>query len=364
ALNQWVPKLRGFLVATVLGITPLALMFVATPLVFRTLALIFGLFAWLAVWGISDAVSVQMAQDAAADAFSQIKMYQMGYEAIMNTPDGAVQALGVFGKARTMALMLATVLSAALFKFGGHAFTSLASSWQNDLGQAGEAAGQHTMQPDQSARAQQSYAEVPGSIARPLQTGFDNVAGATAQAGVQSGYAFQARRDYVSAQLAGGTTIDYWNRREAEMAGGSAIGTVQGGEAVARNRGSNLFEASRESQTVQTERSGVGALETRDAGREIFGGDGVAPLAAFQAKQSVASAGAERDLARRFGGTGEDLSQLRPLEQQKVNETGAAIDASGADVSRDLGMRTVGARERLAGAERLDSFARGPERVG
>lgn len=73
AMNQWIPKVRAFMLAVVLGLVPLTLLFVVTPLFKAALMLNFGLFAWLSLWSIGDGIAVQMAYDAASDAFDQIR---------------------------------------------------------------------------------------------------------------------------------------------------------------------------------------------------------------------------------------------------------------------------------------------------
>jgi|GEM_PF-4144316 len=49
------------------------------------------------MWGVHDAVAVQMAEDAAAETFNQTRRQQLGIEAILHSPKAAVQALGVSG---------------------------------------------------------------------------------------------------------------------------------------------------------------------------------------------------------------------------------------------------------------------------
>lgn len=180
AMNSWIPRLRAYMMAMVLGIIPMALLFLVTPLFRSAMALMLGLFAWLALWGTCDAVSTQMAFDAAQDAFDQIREQKLGVEAILQSPEAAVQALGIFGKARMVALTLATALSAALFKFGGYAFAQLGQQWQGHLEQAGEAAGRNTMLPESQAAFQRSLIASGGPQAALAAYGFNNAAAGAA----------------------------------------------------------------------------------------------------------------------------------------------------------------------------------------
>lgn len=204
AMDRWVPKLRGFMTATVLGLVPLVCLFMLTPVMSKALSLVIGLFLWLALWGVSDAISVQMAVDAAADAFDEIGRFGLSYDSLMLSPEAAIQSLGVFGKARTMALMLATVLSYGLFSFGGYAFTSMAQAWQSDLQQAGESAGRTALNPEERGSMLGRLTASSGAEASIATGGFQNAAYAAAASGMRSLGGVTSDRGYVSGALQGG----------------------------------------------------------------------------------------------------------------------------------------------------------------
>ncbi len=275
AMNQWVPKLRGYMLATVLAVFPLTALFIATPLLGRALTLIGGLFLWLTLWGITDAVSVQMAQDAARDAFEQLRQYGLGYEALMNTPEAAVQALGVFGKARTMGLMLATALSAALFKFGGYAFTQLATNWQNDLNQAGEAAGQRTMLPEQAAAYQAQLTAVAQGMAPTAQVGFATAGFASASGSVQTAAQAQA---YVDPRLSG-MPPSAVVATSGRITAAEQVGELRGVREVADARGTDEFGVVATSGAFGTAQRRSGTLAEREttmhAGIDAVGAGGI-----------------------------------------------------------------------------------------
>jgi hypothetical protein len=203
AMDRWVPKLRGFMTATVLGLVPLVCLFMLTPVMGKAMSLVIGLFLWLALWGVSDAISVQMAADAAADAFDEIRRFGLSYDSLMLSPEAAIQSLGVFGKARTMALMLATVLSYGLFSFGGYAFTSMAQAWQSDLQQAGESAGRTVLSPEERGALMSRLVATPSGEAAIATGGFTNAAYASAAGSLRSLGGVMSDRQYVSGSLQG-----------------------------------------------------------------------------------------------------------------------------------------------------------------
>jgi hypothetical protein len=204
ALDRWVPKLKGFMTAAVLGMVPLCLLFLVTPMMGKALQLCVGLFLWLSLWGICDAVAVVMATDAAADAFQQVSNFGFSHTAFVMAPENAVQALGVFGKARGLALMMSTVLSYALFQFGGYAFTSLASTMQNDIAQAGEAAGRQTMYPEERAAALGRLAGSPGTEGVMNQYGMPAMAAAGAKSSALGAREVLNAQQYVRNSISGG----------------------------------------------------------------------------------------------------------------------------------------------------------------
>lgn len=224
AMNSWIPRLRAYMMAMVLGIIPMALLFLVTPLFRSAMALMLGLFAWLALWGTCDAVSTQMAFDAAQDAFDQIREQKLGVEAILQSPEAAVQALGIFGKARMVALTLATALSAALFKFGGYAFAQLGQQWQGHLEQAGEAAGRNTMLPEAQAAFQRSLIASGGPQAALAAYGFNNAAaGAAGQDMSTAAYGGA----YVDNAVAG-TSLSRYSSETADRTTQQTTGANQG----------------------------------------------------------------------------------------------------------------------------------------
>lgn len=198
ALNDWVPKVRGFLTAMVMGIIPVAALFIMTPLFTKSLALMFGLFVWLSLWGIMDVVAAQMAEEAAVNAFSQITRYNLGTDAIFLTPEASIQAIGIFGKARGMALVMSTLVASVLFKFGGYALTSAATQMQDHVENIGENAGRSAYLPEERAAMMDRMSGSMGSLAAHNNNSFEAMAVADGRGRVEAGAGGEAYMESIN----------------------------------------------------------------------------------------------------------------------------------------------------------------------
>lgn len=318
AMNQWIPRLRGIMIAIAVGVAPICLLFVATPMVMRALSVVAGLFIWLALWGICDVIAVQMQQDAAFDAFTEVKRHALGYQAIMNAPEGAVAALGVFGKARTMAMVLATVLTGGLFKLASsYAFTSMGQQWQGDFNQGGEAAGKQRLQIEQQAALQEQLNSAPGTMGRLQQFGYDANVGASSFGAQQN----LAQFDYLAGVSGGGTgRLAY---QAGEISAGQTLGNVVGHQEVAGGLQAPLGAASAAVAAANTSRSGGSAIGSRErAGDELYG------IGKTEGAGGVVRTEYERELSSGFTGTTE-ADRLKELQKQRESSTAAMADVSG-----------------------------------
>lgn len=379
ALDRWVPKLKGFMTAAVLGMLPLVLLFVVTPMVGKALQLACGLFIWLTLWGISDAIAVTMAADAAVDAFDQVSRYGFSHTAFLLSPENAVSALGVFGKARSMALMMATVLAYGLFQFGGYAFTSLASGWQQELGAAGQNAGRTALSPEERGALLQRLAGSPAAEATLQQYGMPAMAGAAALSGAAGAREIQRAAPYVNPGLNAPAAMEHSAAGDTDGLGhvpatvkgigyedgpalfdyASGLGDLRAGQnlgelAGRREVAGEVFHPSRDMAQFRTEQSLASALEeTNTLGSAALGG-----------KESGAQSGrlaaghtlAERDLlgrvASRDGVAADSGAAAELLARQQRTSLAGAIDGASLEesivASRESTGRTAAFGEVLA----------------
>jgi hypothetical protein len=324
AANQWIPKLRGFIAACVLGLVPLTLLFVATPLVFRAIGLVCGLFVWLTLWGITDATAVVMVRDAAVSAFNDISNWHLGYDAILNSPDAAMQALGVFGKARTVAMGLATVISGALFHFASYELAMMSNAMQGQVDATGAHAGAQTLLPEQRAALIESLLHSPAPQAELATAGFSTAAAGAAMAAIRRDAATEG---YVNRSLSQGIRPAVGNIAEGEGEGGGRVGALQASADVGAARGTpSVSEITRRQQLARSERElgqTFGELDQAGSGAGLYG------VGHTQGSTHVAETQVAREVYRNINHTEQETPQGWRNVQQQLQGTALAISQIG-----------------------------------
>ncbi|APG23980.1 conjugal transfer protein TraG N-terminal domain-containing protein [Syntrophotalea acetylenica] len=160
AANEWLPVMKGVLTAIALGLVPFLALFIPTPLFGKALSVMLGFFIWLASWGITDALLHQFLMDYGTKVLEGLpaKGSGLGMDAFYFVPGEMVKVLGMFGTVRMSGLMLATVMTGILVKFGGHALATLAGNLTGQIKTAGQLAANMTEDPSGRASALKSNA--------------------------------------------------------------------------------------------------------------------------------------------------------------------------------------------------------------
>jgi len=162
---EWLPVLRAVITAIVLSLIPFLFIFIATPLAGRVVSLSLGFLIWLTAWGVSDAITHSIATDYAIKCFEHVKQNNLAYAAIMMYPDATMKALSIFGYARSSGIMLATILTMMLVKFGGHAMAMLAGQFSSLMKTQGAGAATKTQSPEGVASTLKSAEVTPATMA-------------------------------------------------------------------------------------------------------------------------------------------------------------------------------------------------------
>ena len=127
-MNEWIPIIRAIMTAIAIGMIPFLVLFLPTPIFGRAASVMFGFFVFLVTWGITDAVIHGAAMDYASYAFEGMRQSNLGVYAMASFPTLSVKMLGMFGVIRSAGIMLASIFSMMLIRFGGSALAHLATN--------------------------------------------------------------------------------------------------------------------------------------------------------------------------------------------------------------------------------------------
>lgn len=162
AANEWLPIMKGVLTAVALGLVPFLALFIPTPLLGKAISVMLGFFIWLTAWGVTDALLHQFLMDYGTRAMEGLRLHSggtgLGMDAFYFMPNETIKILGMFGTVRMSGLMLATVITGMLVKFGGHALATMGSSLMGQVQSAGQQATRMTQDPAGRASALKSNA--------------------------------------------------------------------------------------------------------------------------------------------------------------------------------------------------------------
>ncbi|MDA8088847.1 MAG: conjugal transfer protein TraG N-terminal domain-containing protein [Nitrospiraceae bacterium] len=145
--NTWIPVIMAAMTTLAIAILPFLIMFLPTPLFGKVISLIAGIFIWLTAWGVIDAIIHSFGVDYARHAAQQLQQFGLGVKSISYFPTFGMKTLAAFGNMRWFGLMLATVITGMLVRFGGSALAHLAGGLTAGAAAGGSAAGRMEMDP-------------------------------------------------------------------------------------------------------------------------------------------------------------------------------------------------------------------------
>lgn len=236
AANEWLPTVRATVTAIVFGLFPLLIVFLVTPLAPKSLLAMFGLLSWLTFWGITDAVMHRGALDLAFQAVEEIQRHNMGLTAMMLTPEVSTKALAIFGQARGMGVMIASVLSGVLVGFSGYALSSVSQSFQRRVESAGSDAAGKSLTPEGQSDSLLSAAAGYGTALNMGNLGFEQYArGSSVSKGVEA----SAGDQYLESTSTLGLSTESAISQRGAIAGGDMFGGLMSTRHQARKTGRN-----------------------------------------------------------------------------------------------------------------------------
>lgn len=362
AMNQWVPRLQAFMLAVVLGIVPIVLLFAVTPMVWKVAGLVAGMFVFLALWGVIDVAAVVMARDAAHSASMSLQANRFGYESIMMAPTAAVQALALYSKYRTMAMVLAGVISGALFKFSANAFSGRAYENLSEVAGKGAEAGRATMTPDGLQSTMGSMVTSTSASSQVVRSGFDAASSAAGHQGRVDAAGVDLR---YTEQMAGGRLPDYdtFLDQSATLGVGGQLGRNEGAVRGAASRGEGLLDFSRGASTALELGKDLPALGRKDAAEKSRGPGGYESVLIQGGTGEVAEAdNRKRNATLTRHGPGDGIEALTALARQGTANIEGALRANNGDTERSVKQFE---RDNLQGLARTEKLGdEGAKQVG
>jgi conjugal transfer mating pair stabilization protein TraG len=184
-MNEWIPIIKAIMTAIAIGMIPFLALFLPTPVVGKALSAMFGFFCFLTIWGITDAVIHTAAMDYATYSFEEVRQSSLGVYSMAAFPSLSEKMLAMFGIIRSSGIMLASLFTMMLIKFGGHALAMMAGSLSGAVSGAGAQAGA-LLTPEGTAAAMKQQVSSASLLEGMPQHRFSNQMAAGAFNGVHS----------------------------------------------------------------------------------------------------------------------------------------------------------------------------------
>lgn len=178
-MNEWIPVIRAIMTAIAIGVIPFLVLFLPTPVIGRAASVMFGFFVFLTTWGITDAVIHSAAMDYSGYAFEDMRQSSLGVYAMAAFPTISLKLLSMFGVIRSAGIMLASIFSMMLVRFGGSALAHLATNLGGIIRAEGARAGQ-LLTPEGTSAAMNRQVQAAGLLEGMPEHRFSNMAAAQA----------------------------------------------------------------------------------------------------------------------------------------------------------------------------------------
>lgn len=253
--NEYMPLIRSIVIAVAISLLPIIVLFAATSVVGRAMALAAGFFIFLSAWGVTDALMHGLATNYSYQFFQQARDNNLGYASMIAMPGASAKAVGLFGIVRIIGIALAGMMSKTLVGFGAE-LASVAGTMAGQIQGAGAGAGRMATQ-EGTASSVREYAGSRATMENAHNWGYEQRAGAMAMS-ESSGIARAAEKQqtmggsYVGAGATEGRALGNrdvqhtWQQQEASAAmGGNKELATRGSQVGAAKEAGNLQATSR-----------------------------------------------------------------------------------------------------------------------
>ena len=145
ASARYFPIIKGALFAVLLGVAPVLLIFIITPLIGKALRLYFGLWGFYGLWLLTDMVVLTSMSDTIYAATTHIASNKMGLLSVWTSHSDITDALSTIGSGRGIGLTVAVTISALMFGISPHSLAGIANKMEGDVEQKGKQLGTESM---------------------------------------------------------------------------------------------------------------------------------------------------------------------------------------------------------------------------
>lgn len=280
----WIPTIRSSTLVIILSILPILVLFLVTPMVFKSLHLIVTLFIFVGLWGVSDAIVHNIIIDQVGDLMSSLKTYNGSVSSFMMAPTDINKGLATFGKLQSMAVILAGFFAGVFFKLSSRAFSQMGERLADNVDSLGSSTGQQVLDPTQrmnmmegNATAQEKYNQMNSYGSQGYQQA---VAGHNTQ-GVRTEQKFQ--------QLMSENNINYEDAIDtrAQNSGGQSAGNEISTAKSAQENNQSVSTYSQETSSLRTAQALAGTEVDKKNVGDIGKAQNIDERDAIQAKVAI-----------------------------------------------------------------------------
>lgn len=311
----WLPAMRQGALVIILSYTPIMVLLIVTPFLFRALHMLTVLFLFLAVWGASDAVVHSTIVQNVLTMFSDLKAFDGGLRGFMLAPTELQKAIAQFGRMQSLGVMFATIVCAVYFKFTYYPFANMGEKLAGDIDQTGQTTGTEVINP--TARMQTM---VENESAAGKYNMMDKVGHNLMGAGIQY---TSTNYDWANAHSIDQLKQDHPNMSQTDLMNASAQlrGGMDAGQINARM------------QRADENGSSVRDVSTDLGNTQQLGSDSSLVYNQSQANRLAGSSVQQFDDLTKITNTtaGKINASDRPLDHEKVAETETAIGMGRSD---------------------------------
>ena len=277
----WIPAMRASTLAIILALSPIMVLLIASPLVFRALHMLCALFGFLFFWGAADSIIHAVILHQIQDLFMELKSFENGLRGFMLAPTPLQQGLAMFGKMQSVGVLFAALCAAYFFKFTGMQFANMGEKLAGDIDATGKETGEGAIDVTNRANNMDTHAAAAQKHEYKNYIGPELYGASVGKSAVSRD---AANAEYLGEMQEYGIGSTDAISMEAQKTGGSTAGSVLARNDLAGSTQDNIRDVSRELSQVDQSHSDsstnvIGDLQERVGGRaSVEGSDELAQI--------------------------------------------------------------------------------------